>query len=322
LAEIYFASILSNGTVAFPHEHNPEKAVADLTSLGIASIAIETDFFITERFVMEVIHDICQNRKAEISNLQMDTLLSDLHNVSKAYRGTTIHGTLFERIFITKIFQMKDTVTTVGKLPFIPADLPDSWKLVPFQPERMCDSYDIKSSSIPAFVASQKAINVCFSPPKECRPDMILMLPPVANDAVKRRAITLGSAVYSKNVPEQKIYEQYRSTDMSRCYLEAANDIIHVEGAREEWVKLGLHEVVSIRVNIALPYRVADGLRNCNPKPKVGKLLDSGYLEEIEEIEPDVDVHLDMSNIYLLIGPKEQNESLYRLLSVMTKKST
>ncbi|KAG9307040.1 hypothetical protein G9A89_000207, partial [Geosiphon pyriformis] len=317
LSQIYIGSMLSDGRILFPHEDNPLKAETDLVALGMAGgYVVETNsdgytnesYVVNERFVLEAIVKLFMADEIAdaASKATFNSLVTDLNNVLIQYPSSTMHGNVCERIFLQSLVDLSKTCSNVADLPFLQRFTKrqlGKWENVPYI-AKVVQSQG--SMDLAEYLTSEESVGVVISPENACRPDGILMLEKGS------RAITLGSKVYSRNIPSDKILEQYRSTDMSRAYFEKTRDIASVTSTqrRDSWMKANLHKVVSIRIHIALPLPVKGAYEaiSKDDKKRVGE----------STTEQDLIVNLDMTNIHWLIGSKSDNMSFYRLLANIT----
>ena len=353
LHQIYVAATLWGGAW-FWKNHAPSIDAGDLVALGVAVSGTvsardanqagsdpDTCYDVRERFVLDAVRrffsdeDVSKNAVAASFRQSVEMLAKVLkkYGPTAQFRGNVVERALLERLVA---LGKSGRCATVADLPFFPADAPaDSpWRAVPFTATELRTSAEQKD--VPAFLASPGAVGAVFSPNAQCRPDGVLMLPVGADG--RRRALVLGSAVYSRSVTKAKDVSQFASTDMSRAYLSAAGrEYDGAKARRQAWCEKGLHRTVAVRVHVSLPVAEkpppteqlyaretkVEGsgrptLLVSGERPATRR--QSGAATAAEE--EDVVVNLDKSNVHLLLGkPGDSPElkALYDLLKVATR---
>lgn len=355
LHQIYVATTLMGNGATFLQSRARAPEVRDLVALGVAvgckgrpvregvGVKVEFDYLVCERFVLDVIvgffasDTVRSSAQAAAFRQSVDMLrtLLGTYGPTAQFKGNVV-----ERVVLQQLVALGQSgrYAHVADLPFFPADQPaDSpWRSQPFAATALQTSAEYPD--VPAFLASERARGVVFSPDSMCRPDGVLMLPEAADG--QRRALVVGVAVYSASVTSAKVTNQFSSTDLSRAYLSAAGQSYPAaQRARHAWFDAALHTTVALRVHVSLPVASSEPpadqqffretTRDGSGQPvrlpaehgaqrrSQVKALASGVVGEL-----DVVVNLDKRNVPLLLGAPSSSaavRALYELLKVATR---
>ena len=355
LHQIYVAVTIFGGAHFVRREERPSASEINLVALGVAVSGRRTfrdpnaadpqyitEYDVRERFVLDTIRlffadQEVQNTATAASFKQSVDMLGDVlrrFGPTAQFRGNVVERALLERL---AALGASGLYATVADLPFFPSDAPaDSWRTVPFRATPVLQT-SADHDDVPAFLASPQAMGVVFSPDAQCRPDGVLMLPPGTDG--KRRAIVVGSAVYSGSVTKSKDVSQFSSTDLSRAYLSAeGRQYPGAKARREAWCKEGLHRTVAFRIHVSLPTAEGTPLKRQTyaretdvegsgapkrmPATSRQMAVASAAGSSVEDEEEDVIVNLDKTNVYKLLGragDAPELTALYELLKIATR---
>jgi hypothetical protein len=326
LRTVFTAAVLSNGRARLLDS----KAGLDLTRLAIGNfIGGSTDedgaYAVTEAVVIDAIYEFLEANEGLVKDGEFATIVSALSDLVERHGLSPARGFLFEDVVFNALvdpgrgFQGK----TLAQLPFVVhgkrgAPVTRATRSTPLPPVAVptwTTQTTFRATSVqrrtfldeetttPAFLASEAAVGVVFSPETVARMDAVVMqrAPVVEDGDVKSEglALVLGITMWSERVPRGKIRSQLKSTASDNAYKDKTGMEVNENCVeqREEWERRGLHKTKAVRVHVSLP----------------------GFKEDatgLDNFGDDLVVHLDASNIHHLLGP--DHRGLYKLLAVAT----
>lgn len=158
-------------------------------------------------------------------------------------------GNLFETIVFQSLLRSDFQNVPVGTLPFVlpfvgPNDVGKWWMTTSYHAEHVIYHHTLQESTA-AFLSSEQAIGVVFSPETVARFDAALRL-----DA--NHAMVFAITIWTGSVPDEKVESQIQSTDLSKAYFLADGSRVNknCKPQRNEWVSLALDRVKAVRVHL------------------------------------------------------------------------